>query len=400
MRIGYVMNTYPVTSATFIRREIAALEALGVEVTRFAIRPWDQPLVEAADRDEAARCRYLLAPGALPLGLRLVREILGNPAGVARAVATGWQMWRAAERGAAVRHLAYLLEAVHLKQSAGGIAHLHAHFSTNTAAVALLVSRLGGPGYSFTAHGPDEFRDPRAASLALKIAQARFVVAISAFARVQLALAGGMAQWPKLHVVRCGVDLDMMQPAPAPAADAPLVCIGRLCPQKAQTLLVEAWGALHKSHPQARLILIGDGETRPEIEQAIARHGLCEVIEIRGWAENAAVQDALATSRALVLPSFAEGLPIVIMEAHAHARPVISTFIAAIPELVDAQSGWLVPAGDVPALTAALRSCLDATPEDLARRGATGRSRVEAAHDLHASARALKVLFAAVTDPH
>jgi glycosyltransferase involved in cell wall biosynthesis len=397
MRIGYLMNTYPVTSATFIRREIAALEDLGMQVERFAIRPWDQPLVEQADHAEAARTQYLLAPGALRLLGVLLQEAMTNPAGMARAFAAIWALWRAAGPNAFVRHVAYLLEATHLKRAAKGLAHIHAHFSTNTAAVALLCHRLGGPGYSFTAHGPDEFDDPKASSLALKLSEARFAVAITQFARTRLALAGGPGVWTKLHVVHCGVDLNDLRPAAPPPADAPFVCIGRLCPQKAQVLLVEAMADVLRSHPEARLVLIGDGESRAEVEAMIARHGMQHAVTLTGWADGAAVKAALATSRAMVLPSFAEGLPIVIMEAFALGRPVVSTYIAGIPELVDRETGWLVPAGDVQALADTLRACLDTPQARLSAMGEAARDRVAARHDIATSAARLKALFAGAT---
>lgn len=394
MRIGYLMNTYPVTSATFIRREIAALEGLGVAVTRFAVRPWDQDLVDPADRAEAARCTYLLQAGVGRLALAALREAVTNPKRFAHALGGAYQLWRDAGRGAFLRHVAYLLEAAYLKQQARALSHIHAHFSTNTAAVALLSARLGGPTFSFTAHGPDEFVDPAASSLAMKLQEARFAVAITQFARAQLALAGGMAVWDKLHVVGCGVDLDSLTAAPASAVDAPFVCIGRLCTQKAQVLVVKALAEVVQTHPQARVILIGDGDTRPAIEALITQHGLADHIALQGWADNAAVQDALAGSRALLLPSFAEGLPIVIMEAFARARPVVSTFIAGIPELVTPDTGWLIPAGDVPALVQTMRTCLDTTPEVLAQMGEAGRARVAQAHDLQANASKLQALFA------
>lgn len=393
MRIGYLMNTYPVTSATFIRREIAALEALGVDIARFAIRPWGEALVESADKAEAARTHYLLAPGALRLLGFLLTDALRNPSGVVRALGAMRTMARAAGPGSLVRHIAYLLEAVHLKRASKGCDHIHAHFTTNTAAVALLCRRLGGPGFSFTAHGPDEFDDPKASSLALKLAEARFAVAITQFARTRLALAGGPQVWDKLHVVHCGVDLDDLTPAPPPPDNAPFVCVGRLCPQKAQVLLVQAMADLVQTHPDARLVLIGDGDTRPQIEALITRHSLQRAVELRGWADGAAVKAALSGARAMVLPSFAEGLPIVIMEAFALGRPVISTYIAGIPELVDREAGWLVPAGDVAALADTLRKCLETPPERLEVMGVTARKRVEERHDLRASAERLKALF-------
>lgn len=396
MRIGYLMNTYPVPSATFIRREIAALEAQGVPITRFAVRPWDDALVDPADQAESAKVTYLLTRARRLLAMAMA-EKLRNPLGMWRAGRAALQMWRAAGPGSFVRHVAYLLEAVHLKRAAQGLDHIHAHFSTNTAAVALLCARLGGPGYSFTAHGPDEFVDPEAASLALKVAEARFVVAITHYARTRLALAAGMQTWPRLHVVRCGVDLTAFAPAPAPDAQAPLICVGRLCTQKAQELLVSAMAQLRQTHPDARLLLVGDGDARPRIEQAIRDHGLHDAVTLLGWADNATVARLMAESRALVLPSFAEGLPIVIMEAHARARPVVSTYIAGIPELVDGQTGWLVPAGDVDGLVTALRALMDTPPAQLAAMGERGRARVQAAHDVTASAAQLRALFAQAT---
>jgi glycosyltransferase involved in cell wall biosynthesis len=397
MRIGYLMNTYPVTSATFIRREIGALEGMGLDIARFAIRPWDQELVEAADKAEAARTHYLLTPGPLRLLWFFLAELSRNPKGVFRAAAGIWTMARAAGHGTLIRHLAYLLEAVHLKRVAAGCDHIHAHFTTNTAAVALLCHRMGGPGYSFTAHGPDEFDDPKAASLALKLHEARFAVAITQFARTRLSLAGGAAIWDKLHVVHCGVDVSDMTPTPPPPGDAPFVCVGRLCPQKAQVLLVQAMANVVKTHPAARLVLIGDGETRSEIESLIARHGLESAVELRGWADGAAVKAALADARAMVLPSFAEGLPIVIMEAFALGRPVISTYVAGIPELVDREAGWLVPPGDVSALAGTLRKCLETPAERMEQMGKIARARVEQRHDLQDSAARLKALFEGAT---
>jgi colanic acid/amylovoran biosynthesis glycosyltransferase len=145
------------------------------------------------------------------------------------------------------------------------------------------------------------------------------------------------------------------------------------------------------------VVLIGDGEERPALEAEIARHGVAGHIELRGWQPNAEVRRALEAARALLLPSFAEGLPVVIMEAFALGRPVISTYIAGIPELVDASCGWLAPAGDVEGLAAAMRDALSAAPDRLVRMGAEARARAVARHDIAASARQLKALFSAAS---
>jgi glycosyltransferase involved in cell wall biosynthesis len=117
-------------------------------------------------------------------------------------------------------------------------------------------------------------------------------------------------------------------------------------------------------------------------------------VRITGWADEQQVRDELLRARALVLPSFAEGLPVVIMEALAMGRPVISTYVAGIPELVvNGECGWLVPAGDVDALTAAMKRTLLAHPDELERMGKAGRARVLAQFDVDGSARELSALL-------
>jgi glycosyltransferase involved in cell wall biosynthesis len=394
VRVAFLLNSYPMTSTTFIRREIRALEALGVEVVRYAVRPWDVALVDPEDVAEQARTRYVLAQGALALLAAGGRELFRNPVGVAWAFAAWFQLVRNAG-GAFVRHSAYLLEAITVAQWAARdrIEHVHVHFSTNATAVALLVRRLGGPSYSFTAHGPDEFDDPVQGSLALKIREARFVVAISHFARTRLALAAGRALWERLVVVRCGIDADLFPLSQDPFAAAPFVCVGRLCPQKAQWLVVEAVGRLVSTGRDVRVRFVGDGDDRAAIEARIRALGLQEHVELLGWQDNDTVRRTLAGARALLLPSFAEGLPIVIMESLALGRPVISSYIAGIPELVDASCGWLVPAGSVDGIVEAMEQVLDAPDASLAEMGRVGRTRVRSHHSVRASAEQLAALF-------
>jgi colanic acid/amylovoran biosynthesis glycosyltransferase len=393
--IGYLMNIYPVTSATFIRREIRALEAQGVTVNRYAIRRWSEALVDDNDQQEQTRTHYLLSGRSLELILDFFREALSNPLGLARALMVwGTLLWTA--KSGIIRHVAYLLEAISLKRQMqrDQVAHLHAHFSTNTAAVALLAHKLGGPGYSFTAHGPDEFIDWGPSSLRLKVTEARFVIAISKYCRTQLTLAAGQSAWDKIHIVRCGVQTDEFMHNKAPfEATSPFVCVGRLCPQKAQVLIVEAIAQVAADYPNIRIRLIGDGESRADVEAAIARHAMQDNVELLGWQNNAQVRDVLGHARALVLPSFAEGLPVVIMEAMALGRPVISSFIAGIPELVDNSNGWIIPAGSVEDIVAALRQAMVAKPSMLKKLGQAGRQRVIADHDVEKNAAQLRAII-------
>jgi glycosyltransferase involved in cell wall biosynthesis len=196
-------------------------------------------------------------------------------------------------------------------------------------------------------------------------------------------------------VVRCGVDETFLaQPVAPPPATPRLVSIGRLAEQKGQLILIEAASLLEKDGLPFEIILIGDGPMRAQLESAIARHGLQEHVRLAGWMDSVAIRQQLLDSRALVMPSFAEGLPVVLMEALALARPVISTAIAGIPELVvDGVNGWLVPAGSAEALAHAMRTVLDLTPQQLGNMGRAGAEAVAARHNAATEAGKLANLF-------
>ncbi|HLK71466.1 MAG TPA: glycosyltransferase, partial [Steroidobacteraceae bacterium] len=174
-----------------------------------------------------------------------------------------------------------------------------------------------------------------------------------------------------------------------------LVCVGRLCVEKGQLLLVQAAAELLARRVDFELILAGDGPLRAELERLIGAQGLSERVSITGWISSAEVRAQLLAARALVLPSFAEGLPVVIMEAMSLRRPVISTYIGGIPELVrDGENGWLIAAGSVESLAAAMQDCLSRPAEAIARLGASAYERVIARHDVDVEAGKLVALFA------
>jgi glycosyltransferase involved in cell wall biosynthesis len=295
-----------------------------------------------------------------------------------------------------VRPVAYLAEAAYLLEQAQAerLTHIHAHFGTNAAAVAMLCRTMGGPPYSFTVHGPDELHEAPFNAYDLKIASAKFVAAITDFARAELLRIGGYEHAGKIHVVPCGLELANFGDR-RPAPEAPhFVCVGRLCPQKAQRLIPEAIAPLVRDHPGLRVELVGDGEDRELIEAEIKRLGLERHIQLLGWADGDTVRERILSARTLLLPSFAEGLPIVIMEAFALRRPVISTYIAGIPELLDRECGWIVPAGSIPLLRKAIEAAIIASPKQIAAMGDEGRRRIESRHDIDGSAALLKAQFA------
>ena len=389
------MNSYPMTSTTFIRREVEALEALGLSIQRYAIRVWPGKLVDPKDVAEQDRTYYLLTGNIRGLLLALFRELFLNPAGLYRAFWIWLALLRRSHDGF-VRHVAYLMEASHFRQIAqsNNISHVHSHFATNATAVAMLSHVMGGPSYSFTVHGPDEFVDVERLSFEIKIRYAAFVVAISRFCQEQLLRLAPSGHSDKIFIARCGLpieEFDLIKDCGA--ENQTFICVGRLCEQKGQFLIPAAAAALRAEFPRLRIILVGDGESRQQIEASIAKYEVGDVVELAGWVANSEVLKMIGTSRALLLPSYAEGLPIVIMEALALGRPVISTLIAGIPELVNDSCGWLFPAGDREALIAAMRAALICTPAELAIKGATGRARVERLHDLRVLAQLLLQKF-------
>lgn len=399
-RIGYVVNTYPRPSQTFIRREIRALEAAGLHVHRFAMRRDDQPLASAEDREESARTEYVLDRGAVALGLALLRAVLRQPRSLTAVV-------RAGRRGGPGRGVArqaiYLAEAMILadRSREAGLTHLHAHFGTNSADVALYARMLGGPGFSMTVHGPEEFDAPHALMLGEKVARSRFAVAVSDFGRSQLSRWAPFAAWDRIAVVHCGIDPALFPDAlplpPGPGPDRPLrlVCVGRFAEQKGQVLLIEA---LARCRAPVHLTLVGDGPLRPALEAAIARHALRDRVHLAGWLDEAGVRRALTDAHAMVMPSFAEGLPVALMEAMAAGRPAIATHIAGIPELLTPDAGWLVPAGSPDALADAMDAAAATPPDRLAAMGLAARARALARHDIHDQAARLAQLFRSARD--
>ena len=260
----------------------------------------------------------------------------------------------------------------------------------------MLVHALGGPPFSFTVHGPEEFDKPDFLSLGEKIRRSAFTVAISSFGRSQLFRWVAHTEWPKVEIVHCGLDREFHEVEATEPPDAQrLVCVGRLCEQKGQLLLVEAAYEVVRQGVALHLVLAGDGEMRAEIEKLITDRGLGAHVRITGWLSSAQVRDEILAARALVLPSFAEGLPVVIMEAMALRRPVISTFVAGIPELVQpGENGWLFPAGDLGELVSAMLACLATSHSELARMAQAAHVRVLERHDIDTEAGKLARLFA------
>jgi glycosyltransferase involved in cell wall biosynthesis len=397
VRIAYLTNQYPAASHSFIRREIAAVEAEGIEVSRYSIRPADSSqLPDPRDGAELAKTTFLLHGNHPSLAASALFAIASKPLTAMKALRLAFIRceWRPLE---AIRRLAYFAEAAFLARRirAENAGHIHAHFGTNPTTVARIASLLSGLPYSFTVHGPDEFDAPRYLDLSGKVRDCAFCVTISSYGRSQVMRWSRVEDWPKVKIVRCGVDESFLanDNQSEQSFSSQFCAVARLSPQKGIPLLIEAAAEVKRRGREFRLILVGDGELRKEIAAIIADDKIADVVELVGWADSDAVIAHLQSSRAMVLPSFAEGLPVVIMEALSLRRPVIVTAIAGTPELVDETCGWLVPAGSVAELVAAMEEALDASPEHLAQLGETGRNRVLALHDSRRNGRQLAAMF-------
>ena len=403
MHVAYLINQYPKVSHSFIRREIQALERRGVTVMRIALRGWADHLEDPADEDERKVTNYVLRQGPLSLLIAILRVLFIHPSGLISTTKLALQMSRGADRPLPI-HLIYLAEAcrIFLWMREANVRHLHAHFGTNPAEIAMMVHALGGPSWSFTAHGPEEFDKAQLLHLREKILASAFVIAICSYGRAQLYRHIEFKHWDKVHVVHCGLEKEYFTAAPSmEVSKNRLVCVGRLCEQKGQLLLIEAARQLRAQNVDLELVLAGDGEMRPEIEALVTLYRLEKNVRITGWIGGKQVADEIRQARALILPSFAEGLPVVIMEAMALKKPVISTFVAGIPELVKTgEHGWLVPASDIEALVKAVKTCLETPERELTRMGEAGSERAFSRHLVDVQVANLANLFAAACAGH
>ncbi len=389
MRITYVVNQYPKISHTFIRREILALERLGFNVQRIAIRGWDEKPIDADDISEQAKTQYVLKNGVFLLLFSALKIVLSKPLAFISALKLAIKMSIKADRPL-IYHLIYLAEACQAFTWANEFkaTHIHAHFGTNPSEVAMLMTVLGRIPYSFTVHGPEEFDRPQFLKIAEKINRSKFVVAISSFGKSQLQRWVAFSQWQKIKIVHCGLEpnfytIDSVEFPKKPK----LVCVGRLCEQKGQLLLIEAAQKLAAANVDFELILAGDGEMRQEIEVLIAQYALQNRVTITGWISSNEVRQHILDAQLLVLPSFAEGLPVVIMEAMALKRPVISTYIAGIPELVKhGENGWLCVAGDVENLAFTIQLALSTPLNQLKKMGEIAHEHAIARHHIDTEA--------------
>jgi colanic acid/amylovoran biosynthesis glycosyltransferase len=401
MRIGYLASHYPAVSHRFLLREIQALRRCGVEVETFSIhRTPASELLTQADREEGRRTYAVWPPRMFGLLRSHLSAVLRAPARYINTLVFALRRANPGVRGR-LAGLFYFAESMAIWDAARrrGVRHIHASFADSASDAALLATRFGGElwTWSLAIHGPVEFEDLRLNRLAEKVNSARFTVAISDFGRSQLMTLAAEGRWKDIHVVHCGIDPAecAAEPTPRSSGEPEILCVGRLVQRKGQSLLIEAVAALLERGVPVRLTLVGDGPTRPDLEALAHRIGVGNRVRFAGAVGHDEILPMFRSADIFCLPSFSEGVPVVLMEAMAHSVPVVTTQVMGIPELVEnGHSGLLVAPGRVDVLVDALAQLI-ADPELRTRLGGRGRDKVLSDFDVNVSARHLQsVLFA------
>ncbi len=394
---------YPALSHTFVMREVMGVRAAGLRVDTVSVhRAAEAHLLAGVDKLEAERTWNILPLQVGPFAAAHARAGLVHPVAYFRTLGEALAASPGGLRGRLWQAF-YFAEAIALWDHARRLQarHFHAHLANVAADVCWWASTFGrkaepraGWRWSFTMHGSTEFYAIERFNLARKVANADLIVCISDFTRSQLMYLSPPEDWVKLVVVHSGADLTRYQWAPPRQGTGFVVlCVARLAPGKGLELLLRAVGILADRGVDVRLVLVGDGELGPRLRRHSNRLGIDSRVELAG----AVGQDDMARyyvdADVFCLPSFAEGVPVVLMEAMATGRPVVATRIAGIPELVEeGVSGLLVAPGNVTELASALER-LASSPEERESMGVAGRRKVVENFDAERCAARLAKVF-------
>ncbi|MFI3190103.1 colanic acid biosynthesis glycosyltransferase WcaL [Crenothrix sp. D3] len=386
-RVAYLVSQYPAYSHTFILREVLQLRQFGVEIVTASINMPDRPFDKLTDieRQEAEQTFYIKQQGMVKAVVALMKTLVLNPVGLLRGVQHaiklgGWNIKQV------LYHFFYLIEALLLGQwmQTQNVQHLHVHFATPAASVGLLVKTVFGYSFSFTVHGPDEFYDVTGYHLLEKIMAADFVFCISHYARSQVMKLSPVQAWSKFDICRLGVDTERFIPAVKSKANetCQLLCVGRLTPAKGQAILLESVAQLKQQGITVHLTLVGMGPDEQSLKNYAESLDIVAQVTFTGAVDQDHILAYYNVADMFVLPSFAEGLPVVLMEAMAMEIPCITTTITGIPELIQqGQNGLLVPASDSQSLTQAIKQLAE-NPALRQQLGTAGRLKVLSDYEL------------------
>lgn len=356
--ITYVISQYPAISHTFILGEVNGITREGIQVNVASINAPDRPYEALTSEEQAAYKSTTFVKSTLTRHFftQCYQAIKSFPRGLftslASALAAGIRYPRTLPH-----QIAYWLEAIVVANMAtkNNSTQLHAHFSTQGCTVAMRAAEMAGIDFSLTVHGPDEFYQVNEQHLEQKFAKANFIVCISDFAKSQVMKYTQFSDWDKLHVNNLGVDAHLFHPAEKNNERMSLLCVGRLCNAKGQGVLIQAAKLLRERGIDFTLRFVGDGPDRKSLEAFTRDNQLNKHIQFLGKVNHDQVQLLQREADIFVIPSFAEGIPIVLMEAMASGTPCVTTHITGIPELfTHTQDGLLVRPGNAVMLADAL----------------------------------------------
>jgi colanic acid/amylovoran biosynthesis glycosyltransferase len=396
-KLGYLISQYPAVNHTFILREVLALRRAGLNPCTVSIRRSDRSaeFLSADEADEQRRTFYVFDSGVAHWVRANLRTVLRRPVAYARALLYSWRLTRGTPR-LLVTYSGYFIQAVvagdYLERQ--GVTFIHTHFSST---VLLILARIFPVRYSLTLHGPAEFADVVGFHIGEKVAAATFVAAISHYGASQLMAACDAVHWHKIRTLRLGVDPQAFPPRESPSrrgdATFRLIFVGRLAAVKAPHMLIEAVALLRDRGRKVLLTLVGEGPARPALEELIGERGLSDQVQLSGACNHDKVADFYRNNDAFVLASFAEGIPVVLMEAMAMELPCVATWVTGIPELIDnGVDGLLVPPADPVALADAVERLIK-DPELTRRIGAAARAKILSTYDLGPNSEALAATF-------
>lgn len=399
--IAYLVSEYPAISHTFISREIRTLRDLGYQVQSYSIRRPSHLKVLSEDDQEEAKHTLYLKEKCLPNGVFAYLYLLLT-ACIPTLKMTYDSLKQVVQRPLELpRFIAYLLEAAVLVKSlrGRGIHHLHVHFANPAATVALLANRFPDITYSLSIHGPNIFDNVEKNLLKEKVREAQFVRCISHYCKSQLLRLVPQRLWHRFHIVRCGIDPNRFNSRKPPNNKVPeLLCVGRLVPEKGQAVLIEACRILKERGYQFHLSFVGSGSDLLDLIDLTETYFLADRITFAGHVGQDEVHRFYDRADLFVLPSFAEGVPVVLMEAMAKQIPCVTTHITGIPELIDnGSTGKLVPPMHAEALANEIAALLD-SPEQREQIGAAARDAVVNKYQLDTNCKDLVALFDAVTN--
>jgi len=396
MTVAYLLKMYPRFSETFVLSELLELERQGLRLHVFSLKKPDDGVFHAEVAQLRARVTYLpesplLDPGAFAAAHRELAATDPRRYGAALAAALRRR------RGTAIKHF---LQAGIIARALPrlGIAHVHAHFASGPAAVALHLHRLTGISYSITAHAKDIYIDGiDEAMLAAKLGSARFAVTVSDYNRAHLSR---LVSGDRVVRIYNGLDLERFSPNGAQPDDPPLVlAVGRLIEKKGFEDLVRACALLRDSGHRFRCTIAGKGQLARQLRALVRRHGLAGIVDLPGPLPRERVLALYRRASVVVAPCVVgadgnrDGLPTVLIEAMALGVPVVATAVTGIPELIeDGRTGLLVPQHDPPAIAGAIKRTL-ADREAASDRARAARQRVEREFDVHRNVAQLRALL-------